>query len=320
MSTSLAANDFEVVIVTKYYFQRGDFSNMTEAQVRNNITGEKPGENGYQLGLNDSLLFESMLRGYNPSGEIYEDLTPANCTKLYNTDFVSDWGNLFLISKNSSSTRGSEGILSRHTVYSISPSSSHWMCAFNESDGVQFREDRVPLCNPNKLVAGVASGLPWVVTTGNGEAVEISGCKSEKRQENCKVQFLLEIMIVVICCNLVKAFCMIMAVVRSREPTLVTLGDAVDSFLRIPDSTTVDMCYADRQFIVWEWKYGRRIRPGDSEQWKQKGVKRWWTCVSKTRWITCNFFCLVTIAVAARLLRLGMKNDGIVLSTDLKSM
>ena len=320
MYTSLAANDFEVVIVTKGYFQRGDFSNMTEAQVKNNITGEKPGDNGYQPGLNGNLLFESMLKGYNPSRERYEDLTPANCTKLYNTDFVSSWGNLFLISKNSSSSRDSKGILSHDTVYSSSPSSSHWMCAFNKSDEVQVREDRVPICNPNKLVADVASGHPWLVTTSYGEAVEISGCLSEKRQENCKVQFLLEIMIVVICCNLVKACCMSMAVVRSREPTLVTLGDAVDSFLRIPDSTTVGMCFADRQFIVWEWKYGRRIRPGDSEQWKQKGVKRWWTCVSKTRWITCNFFCLVTIGVAAKLLRLGMKNDGIVLSTDLKSM
>ena len=54
---------------------------------------------------------------------------------------------------------------------------------------------------------------------------------------------------------------MIIRVVRSREPTLVTLGDAIDSFLRIPDPTTMGICFAHRRFIEKEWKRGSRAGP-----------------------------------------------------------
>ncbi|CUS09943.1 unnamed protein product, partial [Tuber aestivum] len=138
----------------------------------------------------------------------------------------------------------------------------------------------------------------------------------EKTPEKCKVQFSLGIMIVVICCNFVKAWSMIMAVVRSREPTLVTLGDAIDSFLKNPDPTTIGICFADRRFVEREWKSGLRSTP---RQWKQKRVQRWWTSVSQTRWITCNFFCLIAIIAGAVLLRSGMGQDRPYLGTDIKS-
>ena len=175
----------------------------------------------------------------------------------------------------------------------------------------------------------VASGIPWLVETPGlvripwldqqeqTEVLEISGCKSERVAEKCKVQFSLGIMIAVICCNLVKACCMVMAVVRSREPTLVTLGDAIDSFLRIPDPTTMGICFADRRFIKREWKNGSRAGP---RQWKRKGIQRWWTSVSKTRWITCNFFCLIAIIITGVLLGLGIGQDRKLLSTDIKSL
>ena len=147
--------------------------------------------------------------------------------------------------------------------------------------------------------------------------VEITGCKSEITDEKCKVRFSLGIMIVVIGCNLVKACCMVMAVVRSREPTLVTLGDAGDSFLRTPDQTTIGICFADRQYIGRGWRHGWRARP---MQWKQKGIQRWWTAASETRGITCDLFYSITIISAGKFLRMGIVNDGSYASTDLKSM
>ena len=134
----------------------------------------------------------------------------------------------------------------------------------------------------------------------------------------CGVQFSLGIMIAVICCNLVKACAMIMTVVRSREPTLVTLGDAIDSFLSLSDPTTRGICYADRQFIDREWRRGWRTGP---RKWKQKGVQRWWTNLTKTRWITCNLFSAITIIVSAVLLRLGIRHDGSYMTkNDIRSM
>ena len=131
------------------------------------------------------------------------------------------------------------------------------------------------------------------------------------------MQFSVGIMMVVIACNLVKACCMITTVIRSREPTLVTLGDAIDPFLRIPDPTTMGICFADRQLIEKGWSRGWRIAP---RRWKQKEVQRWWTSVSKTRWITCNFFIAITIIVYTVLLLSGIRNDSLLVQTDIKSM
>jgi len=169
------------------------------------------------------------------------------------------------------------------------------------------------LCFPGKVAANLTRGLPWRMKLKTVAEVEIAGCKSEVTDEKCKVRFSLGIMMFVICCTLIKACYMIMTVVRSREPTLVTLGDAVDSFLKAPDPTTIGMCFADRQFIKRDWRAGPR-------QLKQKGVQRWWTSISKTKWITFDSLYLINVILVAVFLGLSIKADGKSRTTNLESM
>jgi len=303
-----------VVVVTNNHFEPGAYSNATdifydfrEASL-NDTTGKKYGDIGYQTDSHNLQIFISMLEGHNSSTN-YEDLTPSRCANLYNTDVLSGHRNLFLMTKNTSHATNNNTLLDIRDTTNGGPSGSRWMCLDSEQSSHK--------CDTNEVASKVASGLPWLVTPDGGEEVEVRGCKSEITKEKCKVQFSLGIMIAVIVCNLVKACCMIMVVVRSREPTLVTLGDAINSFLRIPDPTTKGICFADRRFIEREWRRGWRTGP---MQWKQNGIQRWWTCVSKTRWITCNICFAITIVSATVLLRLGIQNDAQVFKTDIKSM
>ena len=235
---------------------------------------------------------------------------PLECARAYNTDFLSNRSNLFLITKHSSNTTQDNTILDMIRISSNRITPNSWMCGdLHQSDWSS--------CNTSEPTANLASGLPWWVKLKTGEEVEVVKCRSEITKEKCKVRFSLAIMMVVIWCNLVKACCMVMAVVRSREPTLVTLGDAIDSFLRTPDPTTIGMCFANRQYIGRDWRRRWKARP---RQWKQKGVQRWWTSVSKTRWITCNFCFAITIIGSAVLLRSGIRNDGRSVKTDIRSM
>ncbi|PUU75534.1 hypothetical protein B9Z19DRAFT_1067337 [Tuber borchii] len=315
--TSLAANDFLVTVVTNNHFERGAYTNTTIVPIYNfkslshSTTDPKEyGEIGYQTDSPAIQQFGRMIEGNNTNTESYKDLTLPECTKAYNADFLSNHRNLFLITNHSSNTTHNNTLLDMIRVRSIIPSPSNWMCSY-ESSSYTSR------CNPTQPSSNLKRGLPWKVKLQTAEEVEIAECKSESTPEKCKVQFSLDLMIVVICCNLVKACCMIMVVMRSPEPTLVTLGDAIDSFLRIPDPATMGMCYADRWFIMREWGRGRRTGP---KQWKQKGVHRWWTSVSKTRWITCNFFYLINIILVALLLAYLIKIDGEFWSINLKSM
>ena len=306
MFTSLAANGFLVSVVTKDHFEPGAYSNITEAIPEWDVYGV-PG----------SELFSSALEGYNERTSSYEDLSPSECTKLYNTDYMPSHRNLFLITKHGSNAAHNNTLLDMINVMNAGISPSSWMCAYYLVDNARTFQDYGFSCNPNKLTSNVARGLPWLVKLTTGEEVEIGGCKSERTAEICKVLVSLKIMYIVISCNLVKACCMVVAVVRSREPTLVTLGDAIESFLTVPDPTTIGICFADRRFIDQEWRRARRTGP---RQWKQKGVQRWWTSVSKTRWITCNFFFAITIIGSAVLLRSGIRNDGRFVKTDIRSM
>ena len=304
--------------MTSDHFEPGTHRNTSKAEISafqdlslNSTTGKKYGDIGYQTDSPKIQLFSSALEGLNPSTQGYKNLTPLECAKVYKTYFLPNRRNLFLITKHSSNTTHSDTILAMNISDPRWTLPFYWIC----------RPDVDPMspewCFYDEVIANISSGLPWRVKLKTVGEVEIAECKSEVTDEKCKVQFSLDIMIVVICCNLIKACCMIMTVVRSREPTLVTLGDAVDSFLRAPDPTTTGMCFADRQFIKREWRRGRGAGP---RQWKQKGLQRWWTSISKTRWITCNFFYLINIILVAVLLGFGIKADGKYRTTNLRSM
>ncbi|PUU77998.1 hypothetical protein B9Z19DRAFT_1127492 [Tuber borchii] len=286
--TSLGANDFFITVVTSNHFEKGGYKNTTIVPMDN---------------------FDSLIAGYNVSTGRYKDLKPLECAKAYNTDFVSDRRNLFLITKNSSNATHNNTVLDMDCISSSGTAPTSWMCIDSHPSGRR--------CDTNKLVANLTSGLPWRIYCYKAGVVEIAGCKSEITDGKCKVQFSLGIMIVVICCNLVKACCMITAVVRSREPTLVTLGDAIDSFLRVPDSTTKGMCFADRQYIARDWKLGRRARP---TKWEKNGVQRWWTSPGGGRWVTCYIFFSIYTFYMAWFLVTRIQSERKIWSMDLKSM
>ncbi|PUU75536.1 hypothetical protein B9Z19DRAFT_994073 [Tuber borchii] len=309
--TSLSGNQYFITAVTNDHFEPGTYTNTSEAEISdfrdwsfNATTRKKYGDIGYQTNSSKIQLFSSALKGLNPSTQGYKDLTLLECSKVYRTDYVPNRRNLFLITNHSSNTTYNNTILAMTISDPGWPTPYSWICT-QDVDG---------WCTPGKATANLTSGLPWRMKFETVGEVEIAGCKSEVTDEKCKVQFSLDIMILVICCNLIKVCSMIMTVVRSREPTLVTPGDAVDSFLRTPDPTTIGMCFADRQFIEREWRPEWGAGP---RQWKQKGPQRWWTSVSKTRWITCNFFYLINIILVAVLLRFGIKADGKYRTTDL---
>ncbi|PUU77986.1 hypothetical protein B9Z19DRAFT_1127466 [Tuber borchii] len=301
--TSLGVNSFVVTVVTSDHFEPGAYSNLT----------------GVIPYWGESRNVSSALESYNASTSTYKDLNPSECIKLYNTDYVSSYRNLFLITQHSSNSTHNNTLLDMIYVIGYGTSSNSWLCSYCRADDIHFYQVPREPCNPSQLISNVTSGLPWSIRLTTGEEVEIGGCKSERAAEKCKVLFSLKIMIIVICCNFVKACCMVIAVIRSREPTLVTLGDAVDYFLRVPDPTTMGICFADRQFIESEWRHGWRTEP---RQWKQRRETIDESTVRFPRFqeILCNFLFLIILIAAGVSLRLGIDHEGQYWNTGIKSM
>ena len=136
MFTSLAANEFFITVVTSNHFEPGTYRNTTMTQIStfqdmslNTTTGRKYGDIGYQTNSSKIQLFSSMLEGLNPITQAYEDLTPLECAKIYNTDFVSNRRNLFLIAKHGSNTTHPDTILVMHISDPRRSSPSNWICS-----------------------------------------------------------------------------------------------------------------------------------------------------------------------------------------------
>ena len=91
--------------------------------------------------------------------------------------------------------------------------------------------------------------VSWITYTNDGTAPEdgIEYCLSQPAVEHCKVQFSTTIMMTVCVCNLCK-FIVISYIAWRRPPEpMLTLGDALQSFLKGPDQTTGGNCLAGEE-------------------------------------------------------------------------
>jgi hypothetical protein len=66
----------------------------------------------------------------------------------------------------------------------------------------------------------------------------------------CKLTFDVSVMMIVIICNVVKTICMFLVVLKAEDYPLVTLGDAIASFLERPDPATKGMCLISKRNVL----------------------------------------------------------------------
>jgi hypothetical protein len=195
----------------------------------------------------------------NLNNSNFQRLEKAACINSYKTEFVSARSNVVLVSTTLNSTNAFYYLTSSVRSY-VSP--YDWMC---------FEGD----CN--------SAGTPTSSNTWTVANKPVDYCLSEVVDEKCKLQFSLYIMIVVIFCNFVKSVSMALTLFQQRTPTLVTLGDAVASFLDFPDPSTEGMCIVSKaQILKGAWK--QRRTP------KSYRPKRhfWFRAASLKRWLVCN--------------------------------
>ena len=156
----------------------------------------------------------------------------------------------------------------------------------------------IPNCVPSGIIANPQD---WSISLGLGaldgpmshdvtcmmsldfaHEARIRYCLSVPVDEHCKLQFSLAIMIAVIICNLIKAVCMSVIVWKQDPEPLVTLGDAISSFLDRPDLTTAGNCLVGK--TRFEDSRSWDLLPS---AWNPK-ILCWFQAASSRRWLVCN--------------------------------
>ncbi|PWY89613.1 hypothetical protein BO94DRAFT_623599 [Aspergillus sclerotioniger CBS 115572] len=160
----------------------------------------------------------------------------------------------------------------------------------------------------------------WVDHT-TAQHIPVSHCLVKEEEQRCQLFFSPPIAIVVIICNILKVICMALTARVERTDLMLTVGDALASFLTRPDPATLGRCllsHADMTHGPQAWNlpaisFGRPkgytlsapeypldpIMPTTSELYPSllPCRQRWYQAASRKRWaVVLSIFlaCLIT--------------------------
>jgi hypothetical protein len=245
---SLTANEYTVATVTD------DF-----------VTGANWTLTGYDA------YHQSLLTEIQRNVSQYERLDQSSCVSEYGVDYLSSRRHAVVVVSDSSSPDPILGILD----WTYGQSQNSWVCGTSLGDNMTLLP--LPISDFDCSISVALSNDSWYMAD---QLVEY--CLSEPVTDLCRLQFAVPIMVVVLSCNLVKLLCMLFTVWRCNEFSMVTLGDAVSSFLETPDPYTDGMCTVTKKEI-------------ESGEWTRNQPKRWedrrrFRCeaVGLRRWILSN--------------------------------
>lgn len=243
-----------------------------------------------------------------------DQLSPSECLKAYATQYVSARGDVLIVQNGSilqpnftRSDSTTEQFVPAYNGYALFyhkriPFQSYptqypsyqWQCS------VDIQEDR---CSLNYSHTDIQS--TWLPYGG-----QVQYCLSEHVLEQCELDFNVQFAILVIISNLAKVICMFLVVWRHDPSTLITLGDAIQSFINRPDPHTQGFCTVPDHLLAVLIRWASRapqamdaLAPHDADvnlmqrkfmneprfrEWRPPS-RRWWSAPSISRWILCTF-------------------------------
>lgn len=297
--STLAAQEYDIFVVTEDFLTGASF-NMNETAYSahpwwpNIIYNPDPdflsNEDWSQA---ESDLQRARLDDLKENQSSLKRLENEACMKAYGQEFVSAYSDVIVVS---SAINDSNSLLAT-TLSPIIPNQQGfgtttyaWICISNPESQRPF-----PVGSDCDVGKAATQADSWAVFT-----FPVKYCLSRPILERCKLQFSLWIMIIIIICNTVKTTCMVVMWRQDHKP-LVTLGDAIASFLRVPDQTTAKNCLADKGRILGgSWTNVKA-------KWKAES-RFWFRSASLKRWLICNILCCATLMTAGILLGSGLNN------------
>ncbi|KAF2822656.1 hypothetical protein CC86DRAFT_241953, partial [Ophiobolus disseminans] len=218
-----------------------------------------------------------------------KNLTRAECIKAYGHTFEASHGSVLLIVNFETE---SLDYVWYNIDLTIRPGcdKSGWVCGGNSTacSGCTRQE-----------ITNFKNQNGWIV--GNNR---VEYCLSQRTEEKCKIHLNVAIAVLVTTTNMLKVLLFTFIAWRIREDPLMTVGDAVASFMERPDPTTEGMCLMSRADFENDDELWQR---GTGPRFYYSKPKRWFKAASKKRWTSiillycsalfiCTFFALMSFS------------------------
>lgn len=226
-----STRDYNAFVVSKDFLQGAPFS--TDLYCRDEL---------YTVTSTDITSFQDRLGDLQQNTTSWTRLENEACTKAYSPNIISSRADIVLVSSIPNSTNSLIGFRDGSSAHIIGPYASispGWMCSMPSIENDRY-SDFQHVENPRNWSIWIYPNTTYYNVTPIAAPVQY--CLSQPVQEHCKLQFSVGIMMAVIVCNLVKAISMGFIAWNQDPEPLVTLGDAIKSFLNRPDSYTDGNC------------------------------------------------------------------------------
>lgn len=222
------------------------------------------------------FYWHGKLQNYSKNQTSFVKLENKQCVETYTAPIISTHSDLLLVSSDLHATNS---LLSQY----ISADSQLINDVFNQQHGGVFDirstfcvlglncNDAGAVANPQNLSFITSDLLRHSYNHVNGTIPGLSYidyCLSQPVAEHCKLQFSVAIMIVVIICNMIKTVCMTTISWKQDPEPLVTLNDAIASFLDRLDVTTKQNCMAGRTRFEKSRYWGLRLSRWDPKRFR----------------------------------------------------
>ncbi|KAJ6188446.1 hypothetical protein N7519_003354 [Penicillium mononematosum] len=239
-----------------------------------------------------------------------QHLDPKECVENYAQTFQTTYGNLLLVTEQVP-TNTSYVYLTMQGVFNPE---RYRQIGHPQADPYEW------LC-PNALGYDCEVYLPsiqsqikknnWTVAShsSSGGGWKVDYCLAEKVRQFCKLQYSFPLTMVVITFNLVKSAILCYMWFGMREAPILTIGDAITSFLRRPDPYTKGGClllHREVESMLWYLPTSIKKYPLHKPRRYLKKRRRWGSAVSTRRWVFLISFWFIAILVCIILLVYGI--------------
>ncbi|KIV94260.1 hypothetical protein PV10_02043 [Exophiala mesophila] len=299
--SSIATTDYTVTFATPGFLE-GDFFNYT-----------RPAGASFRVPDLQDLVAETQQQVLVNASQ-FERLENADCVDAYASELITKRRSVIVISDQPPSPGNGSVLLAAGANTGQRSSSSYaWICPLPDSPYVipgvsnTYTYPRGDNC-PSQI-----DGNRLDIENWRPSNISADYCMSQLIEEKCGFYANLAILWTVFACNVVKLIIMAYIIVSSViDKPLMTIGDAVASFIVDPDVATVNTGIQTKAKMVKlsrkkKVSVDKRWQVAEAGQWKVgPRRKRWLNAASKTRWSFTVFYFVACLATLGFLLPLGV--------------